>query len=325
MHRNVVTAAALSFLVLSGFACAADAPGSEDHPLVTRFPGSEISWYDTQGFERYRIAVGPVTGYRRIDDWIDVEGRLFRINYVLRGDRGFYEVYANYLNAIKKAGFEILAEGHDKVSSVRGNIGQRGFLGVHYAENPYPPGATALVQGSATSGGSGYFAARLQRPNGTVNVVLGAAQYTQDEIIVLLDIVEQQPLEEDLVVVDADAMGKDIDVYGKVALYGLYFDHDKATLKNESVPALLEIARLLSSRTDLNVSVVGHTDGIGDLEYNLDLSRRRAETVVKALSEDYGILAARMSAHGVGPLVPVMANSSDSGRAKNRRVELVQR
>lgn len=317
--------ALIAFFGLPVSSLAADVKGGEDHPLVSRFPGSEISWYDSQGFERYRIAVGPVTGYRKIDDWMDVEGRLYRINYVLRGERSFYEVYANYLNAIKRAGFEILAEGYDKSLSVRGDIGQRGFLGVHYAENPYPPGATQLLQGSSSSGGSGYFAARLDRTQGAVTVVLGATQYAQDQIIVLLDIVEQQPLEDDLVVVDAEAMGRDIDLYGKVTLYSLYFDHDKATLKGESAAALQEIATLLTRRPELQVFVVGHSDATGDFEYNLDLSARRAAEVVRVLDNEYGISDSRMSAHGVGPLVPVTTNDSDTGRVKNRRVELVQK
>ncbi|MGE0682305.1 MAG: OmpA family protein [Candidatus Binatia bacterium] len=304
---------------------AADVSGSEDHPLITRFPASNITWYDQQSFASYRIATGPVTGYRKIDEWLNIEGKLTRINYVLKGNRGLYEVYANYLNAVKKAGFTILAEGFDKASSVQGKIGQRGFLGVHYAANALPPGASQLLAGSSTSGGSGYFAARWDRPEGAVYIVLGATQYKQDEIVTLLDIIEQRPMEDNLVTVDAEAMSKDIDLYGKVALYGIYFDHDKATIKPESRPALEEIAKLLTKRTNLKVYVVGHTDASGDLAYNLRLSKSRAQAVVDALSQEHGIAAKRLEAHGVGPLTPVAPNHTDSGRAKNRRVELVER
>jgi flagellar motor protein MotB len=320
-------AAGICLVLLAGPipALAGDVPGGEDHPLITRYPGSTITWHERQGFEPYRIAVGPVTGYRTIDDWVEVEGKLTRINYDLAGDRGFYEVYSNYLNAAKKAGFEILAEGFSKASSVKGEIGHRGFLGVHYAANPVPPGKSDILSGSSTSAGSGYFAARLSRSEGTVYLIVGTAQYKQDLIVTMVDIVEEGPMEDNLISIDAEAMSKDIDLYGKVALYGILFDHDKATIKPESESALAEIAKLLAARPDLNVYVVGHTDLSGGLEYNLRLSTSRAESVVAALVEGHGIAASRLMAHGVGPLVPVATNEADPGRAKNRRVELVER
>ncbi|MBI4002149.1 MAG: OmpA family protein, partial [Nitrospira defluvii] len=132
-------------------------------------------------------------------------------------------------------------------------------------------------------------------------------------------------VETGLVTIDAEAMGKDIDQYGKVALYGLYFDHDKAVLKPESKPALVEIATLLKARPTLNVYVVGHTDSTGTFAYNLKLSADRARAIVGALVKNYGIASARLEPHGVASLAPVVTNQSDGGRAKNRRVELVAR
>lgn len=318
-------AVVLSVVLCAAFAHAADVAGSEDHPLITRFPGSEITWYERQNFEPYKIAVGPVTGYRTIDDWVDVQGKITRIHYVLEGDRGFYEAYANYLEAVKAAGFAVLAEGYNKNSSVRGAVGERGFLDVHYRANPTPPGAGLLGQGSSTQGGSGYFAARLDRPEGNVFVVVGVEQHSETVIATHVDIIEVAPVETGLIAVDAAAMSKDIDIYGKVALYGLYFDHDKATLTAESKPALDEIAKLLKERPTLEVYVVGHTDLSGSLEYNLRLSRERAQAVVDALTKDHNIASARLEAHGVGPLVPVASNQGEPGKAKNRRVELVER
>jgi outer membrane protein OmpA-like peptidoglycan-associated protein len=71
--------------------------------------------------------------------------------------------------------------------------------------------------------------------------------------------------------------------------------------------------------------VVGHTDNQGTLAYNLDLSKRRAAAVVKALVRQHGIAAGRLEGHGVGFLAPVAPNDSEPNRAKNRRVELVKR
>jgi outer membrane protein OmpA-like peptidoglycan-associated protein len=71
--------------------------------------------------------------------------------------------------------------------------------------------------------------------------------------------------------------------------------------------------------------VVGHSDGKGALDYNRDLSQRRAEAIVARLASQYGIAAGRMTALGVGMAAPVASNRDEAGRALNRRVELVER
>jgi outer membrane protein OmpA-like peptidoglycan-associated protein len=117
-------------------------------------------------------------------------------------------------------------------------------------------------------------------------------------------------------------MAKDLARAGRVAIYGTYFDTDKADLKPESKPILAEIAKLLKQDPTLTLYVVGHTDSVGSLEPNMDLSPRRAEATVKALVSEYGVDPKRPKPFGVGPLSPVASNDTDPGRAKNRRVEL---
>ncbi len=86
-----------------------------------------------------------------------------------------------------------------------------------------------------------------------------------------------------------------------------------------------DIAKLLHERPNLNLFVVGHTDNVGEFDFNLKLSKDRANAVVAALVRDYEVAVSRLSAHGVGPLSPKATNASDAGRGKNRRVELVAR
>lgn len=71
--------------------------------------------------------------------------------------------------------------------------------------------------------------------------------------------------------------------------------------------------------------MVGHTDNVGKLDYNMKLSKARADAVLKELVMKYKVSAQRLKAYGVGSLAPVASNKSDEGRAKNRRVELVER
>ena len=138
-----------------------------------------------------------------------------------------------------------------------------------------------------------------------------------------LYIVEEKAMEQ-YVVADADALAKEISLSGKVAVYGIHFDTGKAVVKPESEPALAEITKLLKEDPGLKIYVVGHTDSVGKLGYNMNLSRKRAEAVVDVLASKHGISSGRLKPHGVGPLVPASSNRSDDGRALNRRVELVE-
>jgi OOP family OmpA-OmpF porin len=138
-----------------------------------------------------------------------------------------------------------------------------------------------------------------------------------------LNIVEEARMAQDIVA-DANSMAQDIKMTGKVAIYGIYFDFNKADVKPESEPTLKEIAKLLKQNPKLNLYVVGHTDIVGSMSANIDLSQRRAQAVLQVLTTKHGVDKKRLEAYGVGPLCPAAPNKTDEGRAKNRRVELVE-
>ncbi len=138
-----------------------------------------------------------------------------------------------------------------------------------------------------------------------------------------LNIVAKQAMAQ-VVTVDAAAMAGSIADSGSVAIYGIYFDTAKSDLKPESDPAVDEIAKLLTSNPSLKVYIVGHTDMVGDAAANVKLSQARAQSVINALVSKHGIAAARLIAFGNGPYAPVASNKTDDGKAKNRRVELVE-
>jgi outer membrane protein OmpA-like peptidoglycan-associated protein len=106
---------------------------------------------------------------------------------------------------------------------------------------------------------------------------------------------------------------------------GILFDTGKAEVKPESAPALKAVVDMLTQNPKLKVYVVGHTDNVGAVAANIDLSKRRGAAVVQALSvAPYNIAASRMESFGDGPTAPVASNDTEDGRALNRRVELVK-
>jgi OOP family OmpA-OmpF porin len=136
-------------------------------------------------------------------------------------------------------------------------------------------------------------------------------------------IVEKEAMNQDIVA-NADAFSNDLKATGHTSVYGIYFDTGKSEIKPESDAALAEIAKLLKGDTGLKVNVVGHTDNVGVIDSNMKLSEARADAVVQALTSRHGIDAKRLRAYGVGPLAPVASNKTEDGKAKNRRVELVE-
>lgn len=121
----------------------------------------------------------------------------------------------------------------------------------------------------------------------------------------------------------SDQMADELKKNGFVALNGILFDTGKASIKPESQALIDEIAALLKKDAKLKLSVVGHTDNVGDKKANLELSKQRAASVMRALV-GAGIDARRLKADGKGDAEPVSDNRTENGRAKNRRVELVK-
>ncbi|HEY7406127.1 MAG TPA: OmpA family protein [Candidatus Angelobacter sp.] len=123
--------------------------------------------------------------------------------------------------------------------------------------------------------------------------------------------------------VTADDMAGEINKSGHVAVYGIHFDTGKATIQPDSENVLDQIVKLLQQSSDLKLRVEGHTDNQGNAAANQTLSEKRAQAVVTWLTSK-GISASRLAAKGYGATKPVADNTTEDGRAKNRRVELVK-
>lgn len=157
----------------------------------------------------------------------------------------------------------------------------------------------------------------LPRPDGGISYVWLRAWDGEYR----LHIIDEKPLKRQLDFTSADDMLEGLETAGFVAVYGIHFDVDRADLQVGASKTLDEVVRLLKSKPDLKVEIQGHTDSTGTDEHNLELSQRRAETVKQYLIL-HGIANQRMTCTGLGESKPVADNSTEEGRALNRRVEL---
>ncbi len=286
---------------------------AEEQSFISMYPGSRVRSQGSQAFDEINVPVSPIKkeAFAKI---LHLEGKLTWVNYEFPENRSTLEVYKNYEISLQKAGFQFLfscspkdcGEGH---KTLRG-------VGEYNASD---------------RGGSDfrYLVAKLTREKeGDVYVtVLLRADHNRSKVynrVLNVASIEMKPMQEGLVAVNAAVLAEDLKNSGHASVYGILFDLDKAEIRAESWPALDEIAKLLKQNNDLKLYVVGHTDNAGTFEHNMELSKRRAVAVANSLTTKYSIEATRLRADGIGPLSPVNTNRTEQGRAKNRRVELVE-
>lgn len=104
----------------------------------------------------------------------------------------------------------------------------------------------------------------------------------------------------------------------------VHFATDRAEILPASLPQIEQVVQLLHADPALALSIEGHTDDTGSAARNRELSQARADSVVAAITAA-GIAPGRLDASGLGDTRPVADNSTDQGRARNWRVELVRR
>lgn len=305
-----------------------DTAKGQDHSLLTRFQGSKLVGYGVKEFDEVSLFAGKRTedkAGKAVNNMLRLEGKYTRIVYVYPRERSSLEVMRNYQAALEKAGLKPL------FSCAREECGKGfgGFLRDDRLDNNFIQGSeNAWAPFLYGRDDNRYLLAKGTLSNGApVHVAVYVVSPVQDKLGgVYVEVVEAKAMETGKVAATLNAgdMAKGIETEGKVAIYGVYFDTDKADVKPESKASLAEMAKLLQKDPSLKVHIVGHTDNQGTMARNLELSQKRAESVIKALTTEYKIDARRLSAKGIASYAPVASNSSDAGREKNRRVELVK-
>ncbi|MDT8273024.1 MAG: OmpA family protein [Desulfomonilia bacterium] len=273
-------------LLLSIFAFSVHAQEVKEHPLIRPFPGSVLAknMSKYQKFNAYDFEYMNKETNKR--EKKQVKGEYYYLLYEVRTESG------------------------DRV---------RDISKVEFHEN-YK--AAALEKGGEVvyEDPRGHMVFTIPRDDGGLTwcKVAVTANLGQQYLV----IVDEKGFEKSLTFGPAE-MKAALDKDGRVQLYGILFDVDKATLKEESVKQLQHVVTLMKDNPELVLEVQGHTDDQGSDDYNMKLSQQRAETVVTYLGL-FGIDAGRLAPKGYGESTPVAPNTTEEGRAKNRRVELVK-
>ncbi|HSP87626.1 MAG TPA: OmpA family protein [Ignavibacteriaceae bacterium] len=316
-----------SFLIFFLFSISAvaqkDVEGSKDHPLIPRFPGSTIVYYNDNPNGIYEYVLGPLVKPDpqkdfKLTDVRNLEGNLTRTQYKLN-ESDITRVVNYYEHSLKQNGFEILAlTKSDKPMETAGrNWTLAVFEDLSYKEK------TNISGNKSGKDNRYYIAGHLQRLNKKLYFALVINEFNENEIYVHIDVIGSETKTERRSVLNAEEITQSINEDGHAVINGIYFDKDKADMKESSDPALEEIAKYLKQNMGVKLFVVGHTGMIGNLDFQIALSKSRAESVIKALANRFNIGADRLSPQGVGPLSPISTNQNLDGREINQRIELV--
>jgi len=344
-HRNRIGSAAASLLLLLGTIAhgqtpvpTADLSGLSDPPGLSRYVGSVLIYRNDSAYDEVKLPVSKsatVDGKIVAPKTLDRSGQRVSLQYITPAGRSALEVLRNYQQATKPAGFETVYECAGDACGRTPDISRFYFAALVMPTTYWESVGDRTPAYCGTSQGIGDFryavldnkstgatlAIMTWRP-GDVSSYCVQADYKARASVFVVSI-QAKAREQLMETLTATEIGQSLTATGKVAVYGILFDTNQATIKTESKASIDQIGALLKQQAGLKVHVVGHTDSVGALAANLDLSKRRAEAVAAALARDHGIARDRLTANGVANLAPVASNADDAGKAKNRRVELV--
>jgi len=298
--------------------------GAGDPAYFKRYEGSVLFRYADKKYDAFVLPLGLASEKETFNDSLTIEGGIQKRTYAVPGKRSALEVYRNYRKELDAAGWTTLWEGRGPkdlgfwFSYYWDDIGDGSSYNQYFSYSP-----ESMI----------YWAGKIEKPDGVYHAALTITEYRdgmtvfaleKGQVIVQVNTVKVAAMDEKMVVVKAAEMDDSLKSAGRVALYGIYFDTNKAEVKAESGPTLDQIATLLKEDPAMKLIVTGHTDNVGGFEFNRDLSTRRAQAVVAELTAKHGIAPDRLFPFGVSFASPVASNDSEPGRAKNRRVELVK-
>jgi OmpA-OmpF porin, OOP family len=313
MIKNFMRILMIIFVLISTNAFAqseTDVSGSKDYSLVSRFKGSIIQWYEHKNFDRYYLL--ELKDHQLSPK--EIAGDITRIQYSAGKEHSIFEISTSYKTALQNAGFNITLSLNEQNSP--SNLNENLYFSEFDGLNKLPRGSHKPDHDGKWS----YMEATGQKGNKDIFIVIYITK--RDWPLITFDAVEVKKIESGLVT--AQDITKEISSTGHIVLDGVYFDTGKSTIKPESNRALKNIAEYLNAHPNKRFFIVGHTDNVGEFNYNINLSTTRSKAVVNALIENFKVNEDQLIPYGIGPTSPLASNTTEDGRAKNRRVEIVE-
>jgi len=314
------------FVVASSAQAKTDKAGSRDTEILGRIPGSYIDDYYSSDFDEILLPLSANSrDEREVFDRLEIKGAQELVIYEVPKDISVSvpRIYASILDELKNKDINVLFScmswkdecgyflPREVLIKNRSALSSKTY---HYGlgnSNNYTKSAAEF----------GMIAGELNHKGQKTYLLITVGKSKWDsrvgyayEVITAGDM-------ESIALTQAE-MRADIDAQGRTVLSGLFFAKAETRLREESKPALETIAAYIKANPK-HYLVVGHTDYNGNFAANQSLSRERAQAVVEALVKSYNIEQALLSPVGVGYASPATSNSTELGRAENRRVELV--
>lgn len=299
---------AFASALIVGQACA-QTPG--DSLFNLRFPGAELVNEEQQNFTEVMIYTGEMKAAFETDNRLTLEGAMRRVLFTAPVESSTLEVFRAYQSEVEAAGFSMMYE-CAKEEECGGRFPYL-FATEKSVSFPFGPDFHLAVYEQSQSSGREVVQLLVQKPRD------GRPTY------IVLEVTQTEAEAQTLQMLTASEIGTAIDNTGTASIYGLEFASGSAELLPASEPVLAEMAGFLQSRPGVEILLVGHTDNVGTLDFNITLSQQRSDAVRNALTRRFGIPGAQLSAFGVGFLAPTAPNTSEDGRARNRRVEMILR
>jgi OmpA-OmpF porin, OOP family len=300
---NLIVIATIMIAMSGNLLSQDDAEGCEDHPMFNRMPNYYL--YDCREveFSSMKFPVGaPDPENDKLIKSENIEGKIMVFNYSLIDDAkaaSGLQILRNFQNAAKQKGGVVKGEYQGWCT------GGYEFSGhsIHGGTIPFGNGCTNWGQ-------------TIQFANDNKEIWVYIQMNGEGEGYDMV-IAEKEAMIQDI---QANEMFDKINAGEALALY-INFETGKSAIKSDSQDIVDELYKMLSDNPALNIIIEGHTDNVGNSTANQKLSEQRAASVKTALVSK-GIAADRIKSVGLGQDKPIADNSTDDGKAKNRRVEI---